>query len=95
MPKMRKKSELPTKPCVVCGRPFTWRKKWEKVWDEVKFARMRAGCGNREEPVGEARSGAWDWLGRGPVNARAAVGAAKGAGCRRTRICALRKADAL
>ena len=37
MPKMRKKSELPTKPCVVCGRPFTWRKKWEKVWDEVKF----------------------------------------------------------
>ena len=31
MPKMRKKSDLPTKPCVVCGRPFKWRKKWEKV----------------------------------------------------------------
>ena len=51
MPKMRKKSDLPTKPCVVCGRPFTWRKKWEKVWDEVKFCsdacRMRKHGGAR------------------------------------------------
>ncbi|WP_407652599.1 DUF2256 domain-containing protein [Aporhodopirellula aestuarii] len=22
---------------MVCGRPFTWRKKWEKVWDKVKY----------------------------------------------------------
>jgi len=29
------KSNLPTKDCVVCGRPFTWRKKWERCWDEV------------------------------------------------------------
>jgi len=35
MPKMRKKADLPSKPCVVCGRPFVWRKKWEKVWSEV------------------------------------------------------------
>ena len=21
--------------CVVCNRPFTWRKKWERCWDEV------------------------------------------------------------
>jgi hypothetical protein len=51
MPKMRKKSDLPAKPCVVCGRPFTWRKKWEKVWDEVKFCsdacRMRKHGGAR------------------------------------------------
>ncbi|MGB2516732.1 MAG: DUF2256 domain-containing protein, partial [Pseudomonadales bacterium] len=26
---MRKKSDLPTKMCPVCNRPFTWRKKWE------------------------------------------------------------------
>ncbi|HBJ33325.1 MAG TPA: DUF2256 domain-containing protein [Planctomycetaceae bacterium] len=32
-----KKSNLPTKICIVCGRPFAWRKKWEKVWDEVKY----------------------------------------------------------
>ncbi|RKS90357.1 uncharacterized protein DUF2256 [Flavobacterium limicola] len=23
--------------CLVCNRPFSWRKKWEKVWDEVKY----------------------------------------------------------
>ena len=30
------KSNLPSKVCESCGRPFDWRKKWEKVWDEVK-----------------------------------------------------------
>ena len=29
------KSNLPEKMCVVCGRPFAWRKKWERCWDEV------------------------------------------------------------
>jgi hypothetical protein len=45
--KMRKKSDLPTKTCVTCGLPFTWRKKWEKVWDEVKYCsdRCRDGRG--------------------------------------------------
>jgi hypothetical protein len=37
MPKQIKKSDLPEKTCVTCGRPFTWRKKWEKVWAEVKY----------------------------------------------------------
>ncbi len=35
--KMQKKSDLPSKTCIVCTRPFVWRKKWEKVWDEVKY----------------------------------------------------------
>lgn len=35
--KMRKKGDLPTKVCVACGRPFAWRKKWAKVWDDVKY----------------------------------------------------------
>jgi hypothetical protein len=26
-----------TKNCASCGRPFEWRKKWEKNWDLVKF----------------------------------------------------------
>lgn len=34
---MKKKSDLPQKICLTCQRPFTWRKKWEKVWDEVKY----------------------------------------------------------
>jgi hypothetical protein len=36
-----KKQHLPQKICIVCEKPFTWRKKWEKVWDEVKFCSER------------------------------------------------------
>ncbi|MBM3873877.1 MAG: DUF2256 domain-containing protein [Verrucomicrobia bacterium] len=32
---MRRKGDLPTKTCVTCGRPFAWRKKWERCWEEV------------------------------------------------------------
>ncbi|WP_282076598.1 DUF2256 domain-containing protein [Epibacterium ulvae] len=35
--KMQKKANLPQKICPVCLRPFTWRKKWAKHWDEVKY----------------------------------------------------------
>ena len=35
--KQKKKADLPQKLCAVCNRPFTWRKKWEKDWEEVKF----------------------------------------------------------
>jgi hypothetical protein len=31
------KENLPVKICLVCNRPFTWRKKWVKVWDDVKY----------------------------------------------------------
>ena len=31
------KTNLPEKICVNCNRPFTWRKKWERNWDEVRF----------------------------------------------------------
>eukprot|EP00439_Symbiodinium_sp_Y106_P060263 s1228_g8.t2 len=37
----RNPHNLPVKDCVVCGRPFTWRKKWERCWDEVQT------CSNR------------------------------------------------
>jgi len=36
-----KKSELPEKICVVCQRPFVWRKKWERCWDEVRYCSER------------------------------------------------------
>ena len=41
MARMRKKADLPVKTCAVCGRPFTWRKSWAKVWDEVKYCSDR------------------------------------------------------
>ncbi|NBV49971.1 DUF2256 domain-containing protein [bacterium] len=41
-----KKTHLPEKICAVCGRPFTWRKKWEKNWEAVKYCSKRC-AGNR------------------------------------------------
>lgn len=37
----RNNSHLPQKICATCGRPFSWRKKWEKVWDEVRYCSDR------------------------------------------------------
>ncbi|MCM0021455.1 MAG: DUF2256 domain-containing protein [Tagaea sp.] len=37
MPKMRKKSDLPSKICAVCGRAFVWRKKWARDWANVLY----------------------------------------------------------
>jgi len=36
-----KKPNLPMKDCKSCGRPFTWRKKWERVWDDVRYCSER------------------------------------------------------
>jgi hypothetical protein len=30
------KAGLPSKPCLACGRPMTWRRSWAKNWAEVK-----------------------------------------------------------
>lgn len=48
-----KKGELPTKVCVVCQRPFGWRKKWERCWDEVRYCseRCRRQGGPEAGPV--------------------------------------------
>ncbi|MBF00557.1 DUF2256 domain-containing protein [Flavobacterium coralii] len=35
------KSYLPSKICAACGKPFTWRKKWEKNWENVKYCSER------------------------------------------------------
>ena len=34
---MHHKPHLPQKPCLVCGRPFAWRKKWARDWNAVKY----------------------------------------------------------
>ncbi|MFD2585391.1 DUF2256 domain-containing protein [Croceitalea marina] len=31
------KRNLPVKICLSCDRPFNWRKKWSKDWDNVKY----------------------------------------------------------
>jgi len=46
------KPNLPTKPCQGCGRPFAWRKKWERCWDEVRFCSDR--CRRERRPRTQA-----------------------------------------
>jgi hypothetical protein len=41
MPKGVKKENLPFKICKVCKKPFYWRKKWERDWENVEY------CSNR------------------------------------------------
>jgi len=47
--KMRRKSDLPVKTCATCERPFTWRKKWARVWGEVRYCSDRC---RRQRPRG-------------------------------------------
>ena len=49
MPKMRKKSDLPTKICAVCGLAFAWRKKWERDWLNVTHCSDR--CRSAGKPA--------------------------------------------
>ncbi|MCC7052845.1 MAG: DUF2256 domain-containing protein [Gemmatimonadaceae bacterium] len=41
----RKPSERPSKDCLRCGRPFTWRKKWARDWESVKYCSERCRRG--------------------------------------------------
>ncbi|HAR10204.1 DUF2256 domain-containing protein [Cobetia amphilecti] len=38
---MHRKPHLPSKPCQTCQRPFTWRKKWQDCWDDVRHYSQR------------------------------------------------------
>ncbi len=35
--KQVKKINLPFKLCETCNKEYTWRKKWKKNWEEVKY----------------------------------------------------------
>ena len=34
-------SHPPDKFCATCGRPFSWRRKWARVWDDVRYCSER------------------------------------------------------
>ena len=36
-----KKLNLPQKICPICNKPFTWRKKWQRDWDNVIYCSDR------------------------------------------------------
>ena len=42
------KSDLPEKLCAACGRPFRWRKKWERDWDSVRYCSDACRTGRRD-----------------------------------------------
>ena len=54
MPNGVAKENLPSKVCVSCGRPFTWRKKWERCWDEVTTCSKRCNAERRQRHRGAA-----------------------------------------
>ena len=51
-----KKENLPTKICVVCNRPFTWRKKWERCWDEVTTCSKSCNASRKRDKNGNNNS---------------------------------------
>ncbi|MFM7627390.1 MAG: DUF2256 domain-containing protein [Gammaproteobacteria bacterium] len=48
-PKRPRGAPRPSRTCEHCGRPFEWRKKWERDWDQVKYCSdaCRRGRGPR------------------------------------------------
>jgi hypothetical protein len=50
------KAALPSKPCVACGRPMTWRKAWAKNWADVKYC--SDACRSGRHPAAASRSDA-------------------------------------
>ena len=47
----RNPRQLPTKVCPVCGRAFTWRKKWERDWENVRYC--SDACRHKRTPSTE------------------------------------------
>lgn len=41
------KRNLPSKVCPVCDRPFSWRRKWAKDWESVKYCSERCRRGSK------------------------------------------------
>ena len=55
-----RKPHLPEKPCEACGRPFAWRKKWARDWDNVKTCsdRCKGELRRKSSPLAQAGTGA-------------------------------------
>ena len=54
---LRNPNNLPTKTCAACGRPFTWRKKWSRDWENVRYCSDRCrslGNGTERKAAEEA-----------------------------------------
>ncbi|MEJ2531061.1 MAG: DUF2256 domain-containing protein [Halioglobus sp.] len=41
----------PEKTCPACGRPFQWRARWRRQWEQVVYCSRR--CAGRRQPVSQ------------------------------------------
>ncbi len=57
--KMRRKGDLPEKVCAACGRPFAWRRKWARDWENVRYCSQgcRSKGASEEVALRSARDG--------------------------------------
>ena len=70
MPRGVKKENLHWKVCVVCNRPYNWRKKWERCWDEVTTCSKACNATRRQlKGSASAHSGSDESLEAGDHNA--------------------------
>lgn len=51
--KMIRKENLPSKTCAACGRPFAWRKKWARDWENVRYCSDR--CRGQKAVTGQRK----------------------------------------
>ncbi|MSV61371.1 MAG: DUF2256 domain-containing protein [Actinobacteria bacterium] len=42
------KNGFPPKICATCGRPFEWRRKWSRDWENVRYCSDRCRTSNQE-----------------------------------------------
>ncbi|WP_298402218.1 DUF2256 domain-containing protein [uncultured Chloroflexus sp.] len=47
----KRKGQLPAKICAACGRPFEWRKKWARCWEEVRYCSDRCRQSGRRNLI--------------------------------------------
>tara|TARA_Y100000589_G_C26726182_1_gene455781 strand:- start:167 stop:373 length:207 start_codon:yes stop_codon:yes gene_type:complete len=47
------KKRLQLKNCLVCNKPFNWRKKWKRDWDNVKYCSEKC---RRNKKSGEKKN---------------------------------------
>jgi hypothetical protein len=45
-----------TKTCIICNRPMTWRRKWAKTWDDVKYCSDACRRNKNKKHLREKRS---------------------------------------
>ncbi|SFO50076.1 hypothetical protein SAMN05428971_4229 [Candidatus Pantoea varia] len=48
------KKSLLVRYCKTCNKPMSWRKKWERCWDEVMYCSARCRRNRAAQPKDEA-----------------------------------------